>query len=171
MVFADITSSNELGSQVAPWMTIDRAARVMKYALASYGWPLYSLMNMPFGCCLCCSQPKYVLNRHICSGLPLNSNEWSAANYILGRQLHYLVTASSEHIKMGLVVITVQQQATSHLIRIGPRLHWSSYVLGFTRIEPHAQCASRASGLTCIGPHTHWALSALGLARIGPCTH
>lgn len=35
----------------SPWMSIHNATHYMKYAMGSYGWPLYAFMNLPFGCC------------------------------------------------------------------------------------------------------------------------
>jgi len=45
--------------QAAPWMTVQKACSVMKFALAAYGWPFYSYSHLPFGCCvLCCTSPR-----------------------------------------------------------------------------------------------------------------
>ncbi|KAF6020892.1 DAGLB [Bugula neritina] len=49
--------------QAAPWMTVQKACSVMKFALAAYGWPFYSYSHLPFGCCvLCCTSPRVSLS-------------------------------------------------------------------------------------------------------------
>ncbi|XP_067932543.1 diacylglycerol lipase-beta-like [Watersipora subatra] len=55
----DITDSMLPSESVPEWMTVYKAARIARYALAVYGWPFYSFSHMPCGCCqLCCTFPR-----------------------------------------------------------------------------------------------------------------
>ena len=50
---SDITTetSGDRFPNPKPWMTVHEAAWYMRYALASYTWPLYIFMNPMTGCC------------------------------------------------------------------------------------------------------------------------
>ena len=49
------------GSGPLPWMNVQNAVHFMKYAMASYGWPLYTYMNLPLGCCKLWSNCRYLV--------------------------------------------------------------------------------------------------------------
>lgn len=44
------------------WMTVHNATHYMKYAMGSYGWPLYVYMNPLTGCCQLCHGCRYCLH-------------------------------------------------------------------------------------------------------------
>lgn len=63
LVSSDPQCPNTQGGQLAPpqhWMTTQTMSHYMKYAMASYGWPLFVFADLSSGLCKLCGQCRYV---------------------------------------------------------------------------------------------------------------
>lgn len=55
------TDATRIFAATPPWMTLKNAKHFMRFALASYGWPMVCYMN-------CCTGPYRLIKKSTCCG-------------------------------------------------------------------------------------------------------